>query len=651
MQAIVVHKLSENFDNLGIEARPVPEPGPGQVRVRMRYAPINPSDRNAIHGTYHEALRGLIWNHNREHPTYDPEGHQPIPQPPYVPGGEGMGVVEASGGGWLANRLRGKRVAFAAGPPQGSWQASTVVDATRCVALPAAVDDQQGAMFFVNPLTAYVLVRHVLAVPKGAWLLQTAAGSALGKHVVCLGRRLGFRTLNVVRSRTNVETLRALGADAVVVTEEEDLAARVAKLTNGRGVHYATDCVGGALTADVVRCLGRGGRLLLYGTLGADTTPLVQRHLMMPGARVDGFFLPTWLSRQSAWTLLRKSIPPSAKHLRPGARARSCSPIPTHEPQPTNGCRVRGNPLYYLCNQAIMRHEPRKLWRSRINHKPTHLLHDPGLWARVDALLADMDRAAKIRELSGPPVTAKRLWRLLRAYNYGPIRAGGDQAHEIPPLAFSDGPRGIVMNHATCFPAAMARGASWDPVLEARIGAAMGMEAAALGANIVAAPCINLLRHPGWGRAQETYGEDPLHVGAMGAAAVRGLQQSVCACPKHFAANSIENSRFRVDVRIAPRPLHELYLRQSPQRTLLRAQPHAFDRNSANTLGLSRVGHVGFFSGRARGGPWSRSRLRRRDAACMALRRQHRGGARQWVVGARHIQRGRAARFGGQARL
>jgi beta-glucosidase len=108
----------------------------------------------------------------------------------------------------------------------------------------------------------------------------------------------------------------------------------------------------------------------------------------------------------------------------------------------------------------------------------------------------------------------------------------------------------------------IARGASWNPELEERIGAAIAREARSFGANWLAAVCVNLLRHPGWGRAQETYGEDPLHVGVMGAACSRGIERHAIACVKHFALNSIDSSRFLVDVRARARVLHELYLPQ-----------------------------------------------------------------------------------------
>lgn len=130
----------------------------------------------------------------------------------------------------------------------------------------------------------------------------------------------------------------------------------------------------------------------------------------------------------------------------------------------------------------------------------------------------------------------------------------------IPGVHFADGPRGVVLEGATTFPVSMARGAAWDEDLEERIGDVIGGELRALGGNLFGGVCINLLRHPAWGRAQETYGEAPYHVGEMGAALIRGVQKHAMACVKHFALNSMENARFQVDVRVAPRALHEVYL-------------------------------------------------------------------------------------------
>ena len=265
MKSARLGAFAQHSGDIGIEDVPVPVPGPGQVRVRMLLSPVNPSDLNFVHGTYHAALERLIWNQRRPagdvRVFYDPARTNPCPVPPYALGGEGVGIVEACGSGLLAARLRGKRVAIAGGPPNGTWQEYTLADAKRAVVVPESVTDEQAAMFFVNPITAYVLIREVLRVRRGEWVLVTAAGSALGKSVVRLGRRDGFRTLCVVRSGANTDELTALGADAVVETNRQDLVAEVARITGDEGVPHALDCVGGALAGDVVRCLGRGGRL------------------------------------------------------------------------------------------------------------------------------------------------------------------------------------------------------------------------------------------------------------------------------------------------------------------------------------------------------------------------------------------------------
>ena len=162
----------------------MPEPGAGQVRVRMLMSPVNPSDLNFVRGTYFDALRRIVWNQPRDGEAaarawFDPDRTNACPMPPYALGGEGVGIVEACGSGFLARRLRGKRVAVASGPPHGTWQEHTLVDAKKAVALPASVPDDQAAMFFVNPITAYVLIHEVLRVRRGGWVLVTAAGSAL----------------------------------------------------------------------------------------------------------------------------------------------------------------------------------------------------------------------------------------------------------------------------------------------------------------------------------------------------------------------------------------------------------------------------------------------------------------------------------------
>lgn len=186
-----------------------------------------------------------------------------------------------------------------------------------------------------------------------------------------------------------------------------------------------------------------------------------------------------------------------------------------------------------------------------------------GFAQRAEELCGQLTLQEKVDLLSGEmPFWPGMIEMLGEGYNLTPYVAGAVERLGIEGIRFTDGPRGVTVGHSTCFPVAMARGATFDPDLEERVGDAIGREARAQGANLFAGVCVNLLRHPAWGRAQETYGEDPDHVGAMGAALVRGVQRHVMACVKHFALNSMEDARFQVDVQATDEVLDEVFLPQ-----------------------------------------------------------------------------------------
>ncbi len=131
-------------------------------------------------------------------------------------------------------------------------------------------------------------------------------------------------------------------------------------------------------------------------------------------------------------------------------------------------------------------------------------------------------------------------------------------------LYFLDGPRGVrsQTGPATAFPVAVARAASWDTDVEHRIGEAMGKEMRGFGSNVILAPTVNVLRHPAWGRGQETYGEDPWLLGTMGVAYTRGVQTQIAACAKHFAGNNVEDTRMTNNAIMDEQTLREVYTRQ-----------------------------------------------------------------------------------------
>src|SRR5262249_17833006 len=144
--------------------------------------------------------------------------------------------------------------------------------------------DEQAAAYFVNPATVLALARHVLKVRRGDWLLQSAAGSTLGRMMIKLGRHDGFRTLNVVRRREAVEELKALGGDAVISSADGPTDEQVRGIVGAEGVKSAIAPVGGETGTAVFRSLGLDGRLVLYGTL-SDEPIQVDPRLIISGKR------------------------------------------------------------------------------------------------------------------------------------------------------------------------------------------------------------------------------------------------------------------------------------------------------------------------------------------------------------------------------
>jgi NADPH:quinone reductase len=301
MKSAWIDAFSDDPGSVEVRDLAVPKPGPGQVRVRMHMAPVNPSDFNYIDGIYARSFARMIWNRGAERPVERP-GAGLFPAPPYSLGVEGVGVVEESGGGFLGKRLLGKRVAVVSGPPNGTWQEHTLIDARRAFPVPRSLSDAQACSFFVNPLTALVLVRYVLQVPRGAVLLQTAAGSALSQMVRNLARADGFRVIDVVRSRSGASRLKQGDSKHVVALEDEDLLEAVHRIAPG-GVEFALDCVGGVTGSEVLRTLAPGGRMVCYGTLSREPISLPPRDIMMPMTSIEGFYLAAYLAER---TLLQR---------------------------------------------------------------------------------------------------------------------------------------------------------------------------------------------------------------------------------------------------------------------------------------------------------------------------------------------------------
>ena len=297
MRALVAAKIGEPTDVLRLESRPVPTPGAGQALIRVNATPIHASDLHVLRGRY---------GFSPEFPTVG--GHM-----------ECVGRVEALGPDTEGPEIGERVVAVAvpAIPPgphvAGTWQEYLVADTQRLLPVPDRLSDSDACQLAINPLTALLLVTRELDVHPGEWLLQTAAGSTVGRLVIQLARHLGIPTINVVRRRDAVEEIKALGGDQVICTEDEDLLQRVPEIAGPAGVRKAIDCVAGHVGAQVSQGLAPGGELVVYGALSthrqtdptALTIPLQARSVIYETKAVRGFWLNRWFGTASPTDALR----------------------------------------------------------------------------------------------------------------------------------------------------------------------------------------------------------------------------------------------------------------------------------------------------------------------------------------------------------
>jgi len=283
MRAVQFDRHGEPWDVLQVRDVAPPETPAGHGRVRMLLAPINPSDLLKVRGIYGQ-----------------------LSQFPATPGFEGVGVVDEvrSPAARMVLGVKPGRRVVVLNQAGGNWQEQVVVPALRLFPVPDGIADEDAAGFFVNPVTAWVMTHEVLRVPPGAWLLQSAAGSALGKMVIKLGNQLGFRTINLVRRAETAETLRTLGADYIIDTSQERVAERVKHFTAGEDVRFALDPVGGATASQMIECLGKGGRLLLYGSLDMSPSQFQSRHIIQNDLVLEAFSLNTWSARKRPLQML-----------------------------------------------------------------------------------------------------------------------------------------------------------------------------------------------------------------------------------------------------------------------------------------------------------------------------------------------------------
>lgn len=265
-KALVYEGFGKPRDVLRLERRVIGEPAAGEVLLKVLAAPLHPSDIGMILGKYGR-LQAL----------------------PAVAGREGVAEVLALGTG-VTDLAAGDRVVVPR--DAGSWQSHLLAPADGLFRLPADLQLEMAAMVTINPPTAWRLLRDA-NLAHGDWVVQNAANSAVGLHVIEMARHLGLKTLNVVRREELIEPLLAIGAD-VVVTEESGYEQRVKELTDGAPVKLALNSVGGLSAMRLIQALSADGQHVTFGAMSFEDVRFPTRQLIFDGLVMRGFWMDRW---------------------------------------------------------------------------------------------------------------------------------------------------------------------------------------------------------------------------------------------------------------------------------------------------------------------------------------------------------------------
>jgi NADPH2:quinone reductase len=287
MRALLLEEYRENITDalsgLKVGELSVPNLEKGQVLVRIRAAPCNPSDLLLLQGKY-GTLKKL----------------------PTVPGWEGAGEVVASGGGWLANWLNGKRVACALrGDRNGTWAEYFVAKAVECIPLKRQITFEQAASLIINPFTAFGLLETARKGGHRA-VVHTAGASQLGRMLQTMAAEENYPLINVVRRKEQLELLRSLGAKHVLNSSNDSFADELKALCERLGATVAFEAVAGNMTGTVMNAMPRDSIVYVYGALSEEPCGNIDPvQLIFHGKEVRGFYLGAWMRQRGTLGILR----------------------------------------------------------------------------------------------------------------------------------------------------------------------------------------------------------------------------------------------------------------------------------------------------------------------------------------------------------
>lgn len=241
MRVVVCKELGPP-EALVVEERPVPEPGAGQVRIAVRAAGVNYVDGLIAAGRYQIRI-----------------------EPPFVPGSELAGVVDAVGHG-VDGLAVGDRVFATLGT--GGFAEYALARPEAVTRIPDSLDFPRAASFHQSYCTAWFALVRRTTVRPGETVLVTGAGGGVGLAAVDVARSLGARVLAVASTPEKRALAVQMGAEATIDPTTDDIKTRARELAGNGGVDVVYDAVGGELAEAALRALRFDGRFCVIGFTG-----------------------------------------------------------------------------------------------------------------------------------------------------------------------------------------------------------------------------------------------------------------------------------------------------------------------------------------------------------------------------------------------
>jgi trans-2-enoyl-CoA reductase len=262
----------------------------------MMGAPINPSDLNAIQGTYPIPLTeaNIVEESNLNR-------HGAASK---IPGFEGIGRIVELGtkAGSKSNLKVGDWVLPAKGG-FGTWRTHAIVSHCEVIRLGSknGLSVKEAATIGVNPCSALRMLKDFASLKPGDLVVQNASNSAVGQAVIQLAKHFGISTINIIRDRPNFDEvasyLKTLGADHVLREGTKELRS-LSKSLHQRP-KLGLNAVGGASATELARALDDGGILVSYGGMSREPVVIPSSLFIFKDLSLRGFWLTKWKSLAS----------------------------------------------------------------------------------------------------------------------------------------------------------------------------------------------------------------------------------------------------------------------------------------------------------------------------------------------------------------